>query len=59
VTGFDLILSKMFHVGKGECRLPKSNFYLPDSFGEFELHDERSLGNNPDIKLYVAIKEKE
>ena len=27
--------------------------------GDFEYHDERSLGKKPMIELYVAIKEKE
>lgn len=39
--------------------LPNSNYYPSDSFGEFELHDERSLGKHPEINLHVAIQEKE
>ncbi len=36
----------------------QSSTYKPsDSFGEFELHDERSLGKHPEINLHVAIKE--
>lgn len=38
--------------------LPNSDYYPSDSFGEFELHDERSLGKHPEISLYVAIREK-
>ena len=39
--------------------LPNSNYYPSDLFGEFELHDDRSLGKHPEINLHVAIKEKE
>ena len=39
--------------------LPNSKYSPSDSFGEFELHDERSLGKHPEINLHVAIKEKE
>jgi len=39
--------------------LPNSKYFPSDSFGEFELHDERSLGKHPEINLHVAIKEKE
>ena len=39
--------------------LPNSKYYPSDSFGEFELHDERSLGKHPEINLHVAIKGKE
>ena len=39
--------------------LPNSNYYPSDKFGEFELHDERSLGKHPEINLHVAVKEKE
>jgi predicted transcriptional regulator YdeE len=36
-----------------------SSVYRPSaSFGEFELHDERSLGKHPEINLYVAVDEK-
>ncbi len=38
--------------------LPNSDYRPSDSFGEFELHDERSLGKHPEINLHVAIKEK-
>jgi predicted transcriptional regulator YdeE len=38
--------------------LPNSIYIPSDSFGEFELHDERSLGKHPEINLHVAIKEK-
>jgi len=37
---------------------PSSNYKTSDSFGEFELHDERSLGKHPEINLHVAVKEK-
>ena len=39
--------------------LPNSGYSPSGTFGEFELHDERSLGKHPEINLYVAIKEKE
>jgi predicted transcriptional regulator YdeE len=39
--------------------LPNSIYLPSDSFGEFELHDERSLGRHPEINLHVAIKEKD
>ena len=35
-----------------------STYKPSDSFGEFELHDERSLGKHPEINLHVAIREK-
>jgi len=38
--------------------LPKSDYKPSDIFGDFELHDDRSLGKNPEINLYVALKEK-
>jgi predicted transcriptional regulator YdeE len=38
--------------------LPNSNYSPSESFGEFELHDERSLGKHPEVNLHVAIKEK-
>lgn len=39
--------------------LPKSNYEADNSIlGDFEYHDERSLAKNPEIDLYVAIKEK-
>ncbi len=39
--------------------LPKSDYKASDIFGDFELHDDRSLGKNPEINLYVAVKEKD
>lgn len=39
--------------------LPKSEYKPSDIFGDFELHDDRSLGKNPEINLYVALKEKD
>lgn len=39
--------------------LPESDYNPSDIFGDFELHDDRSLGKNPEINLYVAIKEKD
>jgi predicted transcriptional regulator YdeE len=39
--------------------LPKSEYNPSDVFGDFELHDDRSLGKNPEINLYVALKEKD
>lgn len=39
--------------------LPTSDYHPSDLFGEFELHDERSLGKHPEIILHVAIKELE
>jgi len=39
--------------------LPNSNYEADNSIlGDFEYHDERSLGPNPEIDLYVAVKEK-
>lgn len=38
--------------------LPNSSYLPSDSFGEFELHDERSLEKHPEINLHVAIKDK-
>ncbi len=38
--------------------LPKSEYKPSDILGDFELHDDRSLGKNPEINLYVALKEK-
>jgi predicted transcriptional regulator YdeE len=37
---------------------PISAYKPSDSFGEFELHDERSLGKHPEINLHVAINDK-
>lgn len=39
--------------------LPNSDYSPSDLFGEFELHDDRSLGKHPEINLHVAIKEKD
>lgn len=38
--------------------LPESGYQVRDSIGDFELHDERSLGRHPEIQLYVAVKER-
>lgn len=39
--------------------LPNSQYEAdPSILGDFEYHDERSLGKKPEIDLYVAIKEK-
>lgn len=38
---------------------PKSKYKPSDIFGDFELHDDRSLGEKPEINLYVALKEKD
>jgi predicted transcriptional regulator YdeE len=38
--------------------LPGSIYPPSDIIGDFELHDERSLGKHPEISLYVALKEK-
>ena len=37
--------------------LPKSGYRPSGLIGDFELHDERSLGKKPEIRLYVAIEE--
>jgi len=37
--------------------LPKSGYIPSDIIGDFELHDDRSLGKNPEINLYIALKE--
>jgi AraC family transcriptional regulator len=37
--------------------LPKSGYKTSEIMGDFELHDDRSLGKNPEINLYVALKE--
>lgn len=40
--------------------LPSSGFELDGRFvDDFEYHDQRSLGKNPQIDLYVAVKRKE
>jgi AraC family transcriptional regulator len=39
--------------------LPKSGYETSDIIGDFELHDNRSLGQNPEINLYVALKEED
>jgi predicted transcriptional regulator YdeE len=38
--------------------LPRSGYELSELIGDFELHDDRSLGAKPSIDLYVALKEK-
>jgi AraC family transcriptional regulator len=38
--------------------LPKSGYSASEIIGDFELHDDRSLGKNPEIQLYVALHEK-
>jgi predicted transcriptional regulator YdeE len=39
--------------------LPNSKYEADSSIlGDFEYHDERSLASNPEIDLYVAVKEK-
>jgi len=38
--------------------MPNSGYFPSDSIGDFELHDDRSLGKNPQISLYVGLKEK-
>jgi predicted transcriptional regulator YdeE len=39
--------------------LPNSRYEYDNTIlGDFEYHDERSLGSKPEIDLYVAIKEK-
>lgn len=39
--------------------LPSSDVVLDGSVvGDFELHDARSLGRNPEIDLYVSIRKK-
>jgi predicted transcriptional regulator YdeE len=37
--------------------LPKSGHRPSEIIGDFELHDEKSLKKNPEISLYVALKE--
>ncbi|MGD2033680.1 MAG: GyrI-like domain-containing protein [Bacteroidales bacterium] len=39
--------------------LPGSGYEPSDLIGDFELHDDRSLGKRPEISLYVALKEKQ
>jgi AraC family transcriptional regulator len=36
--------------------LPKSGYESSDIIGDFELHDDRSLGKHPEINLHVALK---
>jgi AraC family transcriptional regulator len=36
--------------------LPKSGYETSEIIGDFELHDDRSTGKNPEINLYVALK---
>ena len=38
--------------------LPNSAYKPSELFGEFELHDERSLGKHPEINLHVSVNEK-
>ncbi len=38
--------------------LPNSGYEASEIIGDFELHDDRSLGKKPEINLYVALKEK-
>jgi len=38
--------------------IPNSKYEPAGIIDDFEYHDERSLGKNPSIELYVAIKEK-
>jgi len=38
--------------------LPGSGYEPSDIIGDFELHDDRSIGKHPEISLYVALKEK-
>ncbi len=38
--------------------LPKSEYIPSDIIGDFELHDDRSLGKHPEISLYVALRKK-
>jgi len=38
--------------------LPKSGYKTSENIGDFELHDDRSIGKNPEINLYVALEEK-
>lgn len=37
--------------------LPRSGHEPSEIIGDFELHDDRSLGKNPEIELFVALKE--
>ena len=36
--------------------LPKSGYKPSELIGDFELHDDRSLGKKPEINLYVALE---
>lgn len=38
--------------------LPSSGYEPSELIGDFEWHDDRSLGRRPEIQLYVALKEK-
>jgi predicted transcriptional regulator YdeE len=38
--------------------LPNSGYEPSEIIGDFELHDDRSLGKNPEVNLHVALKEK-
>ncbi len=39
--------------------LPKSGYRPSGIIGDFELHDDRSLGKNPEIQLYVGLEKAE
>lgn len=38
--------------------LPASDFRISPEAGEFELHNEKSLGRHPEISIYVGIEKK-
>lgn len=38
--------------------LPQSGYSPSEQIGDFELHDDRSLGKKPEVSLYVGLKEK-
>lgn len=38
--------------------LPGSGYEPSEIIGDFELHDDRSLGKKPEVNLYVALKNK-
>ena len=39
--------------------LPNSPYSVSSTFGDFELHNEMSMGKSPEIRLYVTIEGKE
>jgi predicted transcriptional regulator YdeE len=39
--------------------LPNSGYEPSDQVGDFEFHDDRSLGKKPEIQLFVALKDEE